>query len=93
MEGGRLYLATRKRGFFHLIAGRLDALQVLRRLRRLRRGRPLEIDDFYDNLAQHVTVEFPRPTQYTIDGDILDAVSRLDVAAGPRLTIICRYER
>jgi diacylglycerol kinase family enzyme len=84
------YLATRKRGFFHLIAGRLEVVQVLRRLRRLRRGRPLEVDDFYDNLAQRVTVEFPRPTQYTIDGDILDAVTRLEVVTGPRLTIICR---
>jgi diacylglycerol kinase family enzyme len=84
------YLATRKRGFFHLIAGRLEVMQVLRRLRRLRRGQPLEVDDFYDNLAQRVTVEFPRPTQYTIDGDILEAVTRLEVVTGPRLTIICR---
>jgi diacylglycerol kinase family enzyme len=82
------YLATRKRGFFHVLAGRLRASQVLRRLRYLRRGWPLDIEELYDNLARHVRVEFPRPTQYMIDGDIFDAVTTLDVMTGPRLTII-----
>jgi diacylglycerol kinase family enzyme len=82
------YLATRKRGFFHLLAGRLRALQLLRRLRRLRRGWPLGIGEIYDNLAQHVRVEFPRPTHYMIDGDLFGAVTALDVVTGPRLTII-----
>jgi len=82
------YLATRKRGFFHLLAGRLRAGQLVRRLRRLRRGWPLEIDSLYDNLAQRVTVEFPAPTHYMIDGDVLGAVRRLELVTGPRLTII-----
>ncbi len=82
------YLATRKRGFFHVLAGRLRATQVVRRWRRLRRARPLEIADLYDNLAQHVRVVFPRPTQYMIDGDLFGAVTELDVVTGPRLTII-----
>jgi diacylglycerol kinase family enzyme len=82
------YLATRKRGYFHLIAGPLRAGQLVRRLYRLRRGWPLELDELYDNLAQHVRVEFPRPTHYMIDGDLLGAVPRLDVVNGPRLTII-----
>ena len=82
------YLATRKPGYFHLLAGRLRATQVVRRLRWLRRGWPLGIPEMYDNLAQHVSVEFPRPTHYMIDGDVLDAVPALEVASGPRLTII-----
>jgi diacylglycerol kinase family enzyme len=82
------YLATRKPGYFHLLAGRLRATQVLVRLRQLRRGWPLDVASLYDNLAQHVTVEFPRPTHYMIDGDVLAAVSTLEIASGPRLTII-----
>jgi diacylglycerol kinase family enzyme len=82
------YLATRKRGFFHLLAGRLRAAQLLRRLRRLRRGWPLELPELYDNLARHVRVEFPRPTHYMVDGDILGAVNTLELVTGPRLTII-----
>ena len=82
------YLATRKRDFFHLLAGRPRATQLIGRLRRLRCGWPLELDEWYDNLARHVTVEFPRPTQYMIDGDVFGAVAALDVRTGPRLTII-----
>ena len=82
------YLATRKPHFFHLLAGRLRATQVVTRLRQLRRGWPLDVTSLYDNLAQHVRVEFPRPTHYMIDGDVLPAVSTLEIVSGPRLTII-----
>ena len=82
------YLATRKRGFFHLLAGPITPRHVLPRLRQLRHGWPMEIDELYDNLARHVRVEFSRPSQYMIDGDVLGGVPRLDVLTGPRLTII-----
>ena len=82
------YLATRKPHFFHLLAGRLRATQVLTRLQRLRRGWPLDVTSLYDNLAQHVKVEFPRLTHYMVDGDVLPPVSSLEIASGPRLTII-----
>lgn len=82
------YLATRKRGFFHLLAGPVLPRHVLPRLSRLWRGQPLELDELYDNLAQHVRVEFSRPSHYMIDGDVLGVVPRLDVVTGPRLTII-----
>jgi diacylglycerol kinase family enzyme len=82
------YLATRRRGCFHLLAGRVGARQVVRRLPRLRRGRPLEISSLYDSLARRVRVEFPRPTDYMIDGDVLGPVTRLEVVNGPRLSII-----
>ena len=82
------YLATRKRGFFHLLAGPILPQHVLPRLWRLRNGFPLELDELYDNLARHVRVEFSQPSHYMIDGDVLGAVPRLDVLTGPRLTII-----
>jgi len=82
------YLATRKRGFFHLLAGPVLPRHVLPRLWRLWRGWPLALDTLYDNLAQHVRVEFSRPSHYMIDGDVLGVVPRLDVVTGPRLTII-----
>lgn len=82
------YLATRKRGFFHLLAGPITPREVVPRLWRLRRGLPLEIAELYDNVARHVRVEFSRPSQYMIDGDVLGVVPQLDVRTGPRLTII-----
>lgn len=82
------YLATRKRGFFHLIAGPVSAAEVIRGLRRLRHGWPLELDTLYDNLAQRVRIEFSRPTEYMIDGDIMGAADQVEMATGPRLRII-----
>ena len=82
------YLATRKRGFFHLLAGRLHASDLVWRMRQLRRGWPLDVDELYDNLAQHVRVEFARPTHYMIDGDVFGTVDQLELTTGPRLTII-----
>jgi diacylglycerol kinase family enzyme len=82
------YLATRKRGFFHLLAGVVRARDLVRNLRRLRQGWPLAIEGMYDNLAEHVRIEFPRPTHYMIDGEIMDPVLRVDVTTGPRLIVI-----
>jgi diacylglycerol kinase family enzyme len=82
------YLATRKRGHFHLLAGPLPPGELLRKLWRIRLGFPLESPRLYDNLARRIVVEFPSPTQYMIDGDILGPTSRLVVEAGPRLQFI-----
>ncbi|MCX8072618.1 MAG: diacylglycerol kinase family protein [Candidatus Binatia bacterium] len=82
------YLATRKAGYFHLLAGQVRASHVISRLHRLRAGCPMNIPELYDNIAQDVRVEFEWPTHYTIDGDILEAASQLRLRAGPRLTIV-----
>ncbi len=82
------YLATRKRGFFHCLAGRVRARDVIARLPHLRSGCPLRIPTLYDNLAQVVLVEFKQETSYTIDGDLLPEVRQLRCEIGPRLTIV-----
>jgi diacylglycerol kinase family enzyme len=82
------YLATRKRGYFHLLAGHLTARQVIARLHRIRGGCPLDLPTLYDNMARDVRVEFERATHYMIDGDVLDAVPELRIQAGPMLTIV-----
>lgn len=82
------YLATRKKGYFHLLAGHVRASQVISRLHRLRGGCPLNLETLYDNLAREVRVEFEQPTHYTIDGDLLEPVVELHLRAGPMLTIV-----
>ena len=84
------YLATRKPGYFHLLAGTIQVRDFLRVLPRLRFGLPLGLPEMYDNLAQRVRVEFSKPTHYMIDGDIIGTASRLTVETGPRLRIIRR---
>jgi diacylglycerol kinase family enzyme len=82
------YLATRKRGFFHLIAGPIAPPEIVRKLWRMRRGFPLESEQLYDNLAQRVVVEFPLPSQYMVDGEILGPVRQVTIETGPRLGMI-----
>jgi diacylglycerol kinase family enzyme len=83
-----MYLANRKRGYLHLVAGPIGPWAVLKKLRRLRRGFPMEEPTLYDNLARRVTVRFARPAPYMVDGDLVAPVGELDVTAGPRITFI-----
>jgi diacylglycerol kinase family enzyme len=82
------YLATRKAGFFHLLAGPIRPVELVRKLWRMYRGFPTESHQLYDNLARRVVVEFPVPTEYMIDGEILGPTRTLTIAAGPRLRLI-----
>ncbi len=82
------YRGAERRGFFHLIAGDLRPMEAVRRIPRLRRGLPLDLPTVFDSLAQAVRIEFPKPTHYMIDGDVLGAVRQLDLVSGPRLTIL-----
>ncbi len=82
------YLADRKPGFFHLLAGDPPITQLARRVVHLKAGWPMRVQGLYDNLAQRVSVEFEKPTKYMIDGDILEPVSRLELTAGPLLDIV-----
>ncbi len=82
------YLADRKPGHFHLLAGRPSPARLAARLPHLKAGWPLRDPGLYDNLAREVVVEFAQPTQYMIDGDVLGSVDRLELSAGPRLAIV-----
>ena len=82
------YLADRKPGYFHVLAGDPRVSQLARRVPHLRAGWPMRVDGLYDNLAHRVSVEFGTPTKYMIDGDILDPVSHLELTAGPLLDIV-----
>lgn len=82
------YLATRKRGYFHIVAGPIGAWAFLRSMGRLQRGFPTGEATLYDNLAREVTIRFTPAAAYMMDGDILPAVSELRVTTGPRLAMI-----
>ena len=82
------YLATRKRGFFHLLTGPIGAKRILRNLHRFRYGLPVRDENVYDNLAREVRIEFDRPTHYMIDADILGPAESLRVTAGPRVRLV-----
>lgn len=82
------YLATRKHGHFHLLAGPIPATRIVRNLLRFRHGLPVRDPGLYDNLAREVRIEFDRPTHYMVDADILGPVERIRLTAGPRVRLV-----
>lgn len=82
------YLADRKPGYFHVLAGHPQPLDLARRLAHMKCGWPMNLPSLYDNLARDVVVDFAAPEPIMVDGDILDPVPRLTLGAGPRLAMV-----
>jgi diacylglycerol kinase family enzyme len=82
------YLSARKRGYFHLLAGPSTPGQLFRRLHRFFRGFPAGIETLHDTIARTVTIEFAEPTAYTINGELLEPVRKLELTPGPRVSFI-----
>jgi diacylglycerol kinase family enzyme len=82
------YLATRKRGYLHMVGGPIAAPRLIRRALRVYRGFPTGEPDLYDNLARRLIIRFFRPEHYMIDGDILPLAERLEVDVPCRVTLI-----
>jgi len=82
------YLSARKRGYYHVLAGPSTAGQLFTRLWRFFRGVPADLDSLYDNMARSLVIEFAEPQAFTINGDLCEAVSRLELEPGPRVSFI-----
>lgn len=82
------YLATRKRGYLHVVGGPIPATRLIRHALRVYRGFPLNEPTFYDNLARRVVIRFFRPEHFMLDGDILPPLERLEVDVACRVTLI-----
>ena len=82
------YLSARKRGYFHLLAGPSTPGQLLGRLDRFFRGFPAGLETLHDTMARTVTIEFAEPTAYTINGELLEPVRKLELTPGPRVSFI-----
>jgi diacylglycerol kinase family enzyme len=82
------YLATRKRGYFHVLGGPVPATRLIRRAVRLYRGFPTGEPALYDSLGRHLIVRFFRPEPWMLDGDILPPLERLEVDVACRVTLI-----
>ncbi len=82
------YLSARKSGYFHVLAGPSTPMQLISRLWRFFRGFPANLDTLYDNMANHVRIEFATPQAFTLNGDLLDPVEVLELEAGPKACFI-----
>jgi diacylglycerol kinase (ATP) len=84
------YRARERPGHVHVFAGPIGAREFVRCLPAIKRGRPTGSPAVYDALARTVCVEFPRPTFYMIDGDIMQPTTRLTMERGPVVRMIRR---
>ena len=82
------YLATRKRGYMHVLGGPVPATRLIRRVVRVFRGFPTGEPTLFDNLGKRLTIRFFRPEAFMIDGDILPPIDRLEVDVPCRVTLI-----
>ncbi len=71
----------------HLVATPLQPRQLGPRAPRVIAGRPIGGRDNVDQLVTGFTIRFPDRGPYVLDGELLET-SRLEVTAGPRLTIM-----
>lgn len=82
------YLATRKRGYFHVVGGPIPARRLVAHGLRVYRGFPTNDPLLYDSLAKRLMIRFARPTHIMLDGDILEAVDRIEVDVASRVELI-----
>ena len=71
----------------HLVATPLPPRQLGPRALRVLTGRPIGGRDNVDQLVRKFAIRFPNRGPYVLDGELLET-SRLEVTAGPRLTIM-----
>lgn len=82
------YLATRKRGHFHVVGGPIAPRRLIRHAIRIYRGLPTGDPDLYDSIGRRLAIRFEAPTAPMLDGDILEACEALEVEIGRRVTIV-----
>jgi diacylglycerol kinase family enzyme len=82
------YRARERRDRFHVFAGPVDAVELVRCLPRIKRGVATGSPQIFDATAGRVVVEFARPSSYMMDGDIMPAVGGLVIEPGPVLRVI-----
>ncbi|MFT4570531.1 MAG: diacylglycerol kinase (ATP) [Hyphomicrobiaceae bacterium] len=85
------YLAGRKPGFFHVLAGDPTAGQLLLRLWHFWRGFPPRLDPLYDGPARRLKVSFETPQRYTIDGELFGPDDELVLETGPTIEFLSPY--
>ena len=82
-----IYRADELPDKIHVLAGRANAFELIKRLRRLYVGSPPNFPNIVDTLASVTEIRSPLPLKYTVDGDMYEDTNIL-VTPGPVLKYI-----
>lgn len=80
--------AGERPGYFHVLAGDPTAAQLVARLPRFWRGFPPQLDPLYDGTARSLEIQFETAQRFTVDGELFDATTRLQIESGPRVEFV-----
>jgi diacylglycerol kinase family enzyme len=84
------YRARERRDRFHVFAGPVEAVELVRCLPRIKRGVATRSRQIFDSTAERLRVAFDVPSSYMMDGDIMPAADELLIEPGPVLRVIGR---
>jgi diacylglycerol kinase family enzyme len=82
-----IYRAEELPDRIHVLAGKAEAFEVIKRLRKLYVGHEPNFKHIVDVLARHVEVKSNTPLKYTIDGDMYEDTSII-LTPGPMISYI-----
>ena len=83
------YRAREEQGKLHFLAFNLTAGEIFRNLPRLHAGRPLRHhNSVYEALTAKVVVNTQEPYHYTLDGEMLNSTTRLEISSGPIIPLV-----
>ncbi|MBN1282742.1 MAG: hypothetical protein JXA24_03090 [Proteobacteria bacterium] len=84
-----LYRSTSVKGKFQAVCISASGRQLLYTFPRAFFALPSNSEHYVDEMAEKMVIEFPKPMEYTVDGDFAESpAERIEIATGPRLTLI-----
>lgn len=84
-----LYRGPTVPGKFQMVGISSTGRQLFTTFHRALMAKPSNSENYVDEMASRVVMEFDRPMRYTIDGDHADApAARIEIKTGPLLTFV-----
>jgi len=84
-----LYRAASSPGQFQMVGISSTGRQLFATFHKALMAKPANSENYIDEMARKVVMEFDRPMPYTIDGDHAEALAdRIEINTGPLLTFI-----
>lgn len=82
------YRARQAQGKLHFLAINLSPFELIKNLPRFRAGKKVKNDNLFETLTDKVVINTFHPYYYTLDGEMLNSTTRIELSPGPIVKII-----